>query len=121
MIYLASPYSHRDPEIRQKRYEAAVRASARLASAGIPVYSPIAHSHPIEVATGGLIPHTYWMSIDLMVLPVCSKMVVLRLPGWEESKGVAKEIDAAGAAGIPVIRTDLADVVWAAEAFSETA
>jgi hypothetical protein len=52
MIYLASPYSHPDPAVRQERYEAVCQAAAELISRGHIVFSPVAHSHTI--ATYGL-------------------------------------------------------------------
>ncbi len=47
MIYLASPYTHADPAVRQRRFEAACRTSAVLICRGQTVFSPIAHSHAI--------------------------------------------------------------------------
>lgn len=41
MIYLASPYSHPAPAVRQERYEAACAATATLTREGHPVFSPI--------------------------------------------------------------------------------
>lgn len=47
MIYLASPYTHSDVHVREWRFREACRAAAALLRAGITVFSPIAHSHPI--------------------------------------------------------------------------
>ena len=47
MIYLASPYTHHDPEVRLERYRAVCRAAAGLIRQGRVVFSPIAHSHAI--------------------------------------------------------------------------
>jgi hypothetical protein len=105
MIYLASPYSHPDPAVRQKRFEAACRAAAALLRAGVSVFSPIAHSHPI--AQHG-VPGTweFWQQIDREYLLHCRAVVVLRLPGWVTSVGVQAEIDLARRWGIPVIEVD---------------
>jgi len=46
LIYLASPYSHPDPSVRQERYEAACKATAAMMRQGYHVYSPIAATHP---------------------------------------------------------------------------
>jgi hypothetical protein len=47
MIYLASPYSHPDAEVRERRFDAACRAAAALICQGKTIFSPIAHSHAI--------------------------------------------------------------------------
>jgi hypothetical protein len=105
MIYLASPYSHPDPAVRQKRFEAACRAAAALLRAGIAVFSPIAHSHPI--AQFG-VPTTwdFWQRVDRQYLRHCRALLVLRLSGWETSVGVQAEIELARLWGIPVIEVD---------------
>lgn len=47
MIYLASPYTHPDPAVRQRRFDAACRAAAQMIRAGSMVFSPVVHSHPL--------------------------------------------------------------------------
>ena len=46
--------------------------------------------------------HDFWMGQDLPLVPHAKELVVLMLPGWEASKGVAREREAARAANIPV-------------------
>jgi len=103
MIYLASPYSDPDPAVRQQRFEAACRAAAALLAKGQPVFSPIAHSHPIALH-GGLDPldHHIYMPTDQAVLCMCSEVVVLMLPGWDKSQGLLAEIRAAVRRRMPV-------------------
>jgi nucleoside 2-deoxyribosyltransferase len=105
MIYLASPYSHPDAVVRQKRFEAACRAAAALLRAGFSVFSPIAHSHPIALHG---VPGTwaFWQQVDREQLRRCQAIVVLRLAGWETSVGVHAEIEQARRWGIPVIEVD---------------
>lgn len=104
LIYLASPYSHSSPMVREQRFVAACRAAGRLMKAGEQVFSPIAHSHPIEqyfedeTREG----HDFWLRQDFAVLQRCSRLLVLTLEGWEASKGVAAEIEFAQQNGIPV-------------------
>lgn len=102
MIYLASPYSHPLQSVRRARYHAACRAAALCMANGVRVFSPIAHSHPIEATglfRGG---HDWWLPYDLAFLALCSEVWVLRLDGWQDSVGVMAEIEAAGERGIPV-------------------
>lgn len=101
MIYLASPYSHPAPNVREERYQEACRHAAALMRAGRHVFSPIAHSH-------GIAQHdlpgdwAYWESLDRRFLETCDEMAVLMLDGWKESKGVQAEIRIARELGRPV-------------------
>ncbi len=105
MIYLASPYSHPDPKVREYRFGEACRAAAALLRCGLPVFSPVAHSVPI--ALFGL-PTTwqFWQRVDHEYLRGCQVLVVLRLPGWRESVGVRAERELARQWGMPVIEMD---------------
>ncbi len=101
MIYLASPYSHPDPAVREWRFRAACRATASLLRAGEVVFSPIVQSHPlVEFALPTA--WTFWELIDRVYLERCDEVVVLMLEGWKESVGVREEIESARSAGKPV-------------------
>jgi hypothetical protein len=105
MIYLASPYSHPDPAVREHRFQHACRAAAALLRAGIPTFAPIAHSVPI--AEHGLpTSWEFWRAVDLEHLRLCEAIVVLRLAGWERSVGVRAEVTLARQWGMPVIELD---------------
>lgn len=103
LIYLASPYSHANPIIKHQRFEAACRAAGRLMRQGQCVFSPIAHSHPIEqhFEDGGTEGHDFWLRQDFAILARATKLVVLTLDGWEQSRGVAAELEFAQANSIP--------------------
>ena len=95
-LYLASPYSHPDPEVRHERFLGACRAAAHLMDCGHVVFSPIAHSHTIE--TEGLKEvrnGDFWKGQDVPILRHAARLVVLMLPGWRESRGIAWEIELA--------------------------
>lgn len=115
IYYLASPYSHPSADVREGRFNDACVAAAALLRAGVNTFSPIAHSHPIATI-GGIDPHhECWYGYDLAYLPFCAGMIVLMLPGWEDSRGVAREIAEMQAAGKPVVFYTLEDVVAAPE------
>jgi hypothetical protein len=101
MIYLASPYSHPDPQVREKRFEAACRAAAELLRQGQSVFAPICHSHPI-CEYGLPLDWQFWQPHDRRFLETCDEIVVLMLAGWEESVGVQAEIAIARELGKPV-------------------
>lgn len=45
-VYLATPYSHPDPKVREARFQAVNAVAAQLMRDGHHVYSPISHAHP---------------------------------------------------------------------------
>jgi hypothetical protein len=104
ITYLASPYSHRDPDVMAARYRAVVREAARMMRQGEVVYCPIGHSHEIglEMPAGMNKDHDFWMKQCIPLLAHSSKLVVYCIPGWEESRGVTEEIHLANRLGIPV-------------------
>ncbi|HUE74780.1 MAG TPA: DUF1937 family protein [Pirellulaceae bacterium] len=47
MIYLASPYWHSDPAVRNQRFRAACRATAEMIRQGTTVFSPVVYGHAL--------------------------------------------------------------------------
>ena len=105
MIYLCSPYTHVDAEVRQRRFEAACRAAAELIRMGKTVFSPIAHSHAI-CRYGLPVDWRYWEPHGRRFLETCDEVVVLTLNGWQTSVGVQAEIAIARELGKPVTFLD---------------
>lgn len=102
-VYVASPYSDPDPKVREARFKAVCRVTADLMLKGDAVFSPIAHSHSVE--TLGMQfgkDGSFWKKQDIPILRHASKLVVLMLPGWKESKGLAWEIETAESLFIPI-------------------
>lgn len=90
LVYLACPYSHENAQVRQERFVLANRKSAELMRAGILVFSPISHTHPI--AEYGLpLGWDFWERYDRIYLGMSKAMIILTADGWEQSKGVLAE------------------------------
>lgn len=102
-IYLASPYSHPDQEVREARYRAACRKAAQYATKGIAVFAPIVHSHPLVpyLPKEQCMDFDLWMRLDLPLLKDAAEMHVLCIAGWRESRGVTREIEFADYNKIP--------------------
>ena len=98
MIYLASPYSHPDPMVREARFDAACRATADSVRAGQVMFSPIVHGHPL-VRFGLPTDWAFWRRFDAEHLRRCDELLVLRIDGWRESEGVQAEMELAAAMG----------------------
>lgn len=88
----------------EEAFQEASRQSAILVSTGIPVLSPIAHTHPIALY-GGIDPLDYriWLPADKPFMDAASGLIVCMLEGWETSVGVMHEIDAFEKARKPII------------------
>jgi len=102
LIYLATPYSHTDAEVRERRFKAVNQKAAELMRQGLHIYSPISHTHPIALAGELPLGWDYWQDYDRAMLNACCKLMVLKLDGWSESKGVLAEIKIADELGLPV-------------------
>lgn len=84
-------------QIHEFRYQKAIDAAAYLMKQGLAVYSPIVATHPIAVKHDLPLGSEYWMQFDEIILNKCDEVVVLTIEGWQESLGIAKEIDIARA------------------------
>ena len=105
LTYLASPFSHPDPTVREHRFHEACRIAGKLMKLeGKRVFSPIAHSFSVEqhFSDGQLEGMEFWLNQDFAVLRHCAELLVLQLDGWERSKGIAAEVEFAAKCGIPV-------------------
>lgn len=92
LIYLAAPYTHDDPLVREDRFNRINRAAVHIIQMGYFVFSPISHTHPI--ASAGKLPRGwgYWEKYDRRMLLNCDQVIVLMLDGWQQSIGVTNEI-----------------------------
>ena len=108
MIYLASPYNHEDKNIRDRRAEKVKKKAAELMMEGHIVFSPIAHGCAIKpyLSKDLEVNHRFWLEQDAAYLFKMKALYVLRLEGWDKSKGVAWEIETANVLGVPVVMVD---------------
>lgn len=102
LTYLAVPYSHPDPSIRQQRFEAVNRVAAKLINDGHLIFSPISHSHHIATQHGLECGWEFWKRHDQFFLSMCWRLLILKLDGWETSVGVMAEIAFAETMGIEI-------------------
>lgn len=102
MIYLASPYSHKDKEIMENRFKSVCAACAILTKNGKLVYSPIAHWHTIAVAHDLPRDFLFWSKSNFSMIRRCEELYVLCLKGWNRSLGVSAEIEFAKSAFMEV-------------------
>jgi len=111
--YLATPYS-KYPEgenLYQRLNNAflmACRQAALLIKAKVPVYSPIAHTHPIAMHNAmDPLDHGIWLPADTPMMEAARGLIVVKAPSWESSYGISKEIEHFTAAGKPILWMDV--------------
>jgi nucleoside 2-deoxyribosyltransferase len=101
IAYLAAPYSHQDPATKEWRLEAVAKTCSHLFQQGTWVFSPLTHNMTID-SYGINGNWQQWGDYDIEMLSRCDKLLILKLPGWEDSKGVATEIAHAKKIGLPI-------------------
>lgn len=100
--YLGSPYSKYEGGIHQA-HDHICSIAAKLVNRSVPFYCPIAESHSIAMA-GLLDPfdHEMWMHKDAPLMMAADALLVAKMPGWQESRGLAMEINYFEKAGKPI-------------------
>ena len=105
IFYIATPYSHVNPHIRELRFAQVTEFCARQSNLGVVVFSPITHSH--EIAKYGTpTVWSFWKNIDIEFIQRCAFLVVLKLDGWQDSVGVTAEITLAKEYGATIMYLD---------------
>lgn len=106
IAYLATPYSRYRPG-QVQAHKDACKIAAHLVCAGIKVYSPIAHTHPIAVHGAlDLLDHAIWLPFDEAMMEASSVLIVAHLEGWNESIGIAHEVKFFEERGRPIYDLD---------------
>jgi len=100
MIYLATPYSHPSSHIRQWRYEQAQALWWHFVLKGYAVYSPIVHTHPAAVKYEAPQGYEFYQHFDEQMISAAEEVWVCHIPGWQDSKGMAAEVQFAMQNGI---------------------
>lgn len=93
-IYIASPFSHPDKGVEEQRYNDAVEALHLCLRHGLVAFSPIVHSY--VVARRGDLSGDFptWERPCISFLANWATEVwVLKIPGWNESRGIAAELN----------------------------
>lgn len=101
-IYLATPYSHSDKAVMESRFDQACKIAGMLMAEGHTVFSPIAHTHPIAVRCDLPRGWDFWHKYDIAMLEASSKLIVAKMEGWEQSRGISGEIEIAKSLGLPI-------------------
>lgn len=102
MIYIASPYSDVSDAIRYERFIRARLYAQHLMSQGLVCFSPIAYGRQFEKTFSVAPDFETWLDFNNWMLLASQEVRVLKLPGWDRSRGVTHEIELATSHGINV-------------------
>lgn len=106
LSYLATPYT-KYPQGIDAAYRDACTLAARLIRIGVNLYSPIAHAHGIALHGGiDALNQRLWTEIDAIFLDKCEVLIVAHMEGWEQSSGIAHEIEVFERSGRPIFDLD---------------
>lgn len=102
MLYIATPYTHKDPAVMEQRFERAIQYVHKFMILRIPCFSPIVHCHPVAIRFDMPKDWKFWGDHCLCALNTCNVLGVVMMDGWKDSLGVYKEIKHAQKMGITI-------------------
>lgn len=100
--YFAHPYTVKDKddnyllEGEEANFRLCNYRASRLLLAGYNIYSPISHTHPIQIACPeflGRQEHEMWYHLDEHLIGRTNFDGIILAPGWSYSKGCCQEHD----------------------------
>lgn len=114
LIYVASPYTHPDPEVMASRFRAVrhhvferITVDRRLNGVNkFFYYSPILYFHELALVYDLPKDALFWEAMDTMQLVYAKELEILMIDGWEDSKGVRTERNLAKKLCIPITHAE---------------
>jgi hypothetical protein len=106
LIYLASPYTHPDSVVRERRFHKVSRCAGWLMlNADIYIFSPISMCHQmwleVQDMPGAGFEWEFWANFDEVMINKCDEFWIYCAEGWERSVGVTAERKITDKLGIP--------------------
>lgn len=114
MIYVASPYYHPEAKVREHRAKLVTNFVYHALKEKYVVFSPIMYLHDLAVARDLPKDAEFWKGFNVSMIRRAEGMFVLRMIGWETSRGVQHEISLAREINLPITWVDFSN-----EAFPE--
>lgn len=112
LLYLASPYTHPDKKVMNRRAKEVTECAIKLLLHDIFTFCPISYNSPWSRSKWTL-PHewTFWEKFDCVFLSRCNGIVVVTLDGWDKSVGVLAELEYAKKLKIPDYYISYEDII----------
>jgi len=105
-IYLATPYSHKDKEVRQQRYEKITEITSLFMSKGYIVFSPITYAHPISDKYELPKDWLFWERMGRAFVSWSDVVAIYAPEGYKNSVGVMAELDIASKLNKDIVMID---------------
>jgi len=102
IVFISSPYSHPDDEIRESNFKIVSKLAADLNSQGTVAVSPITYGHTLLQFKEMPSNWEFWKEFCLTFLEKSHELIVYKMPGWENSRGMKEEIEFAKKLNIPI-------------------
>jgi hypothetical protein len=103
MIYVAAPYTHADPAVVKQRMLDFAKVMSTLIAQGEHPVSPLMNHFLVDYAeTDFPLTWEYWQEYSYSLLSVSKELLVITMDGWEQSTGVAAEIEMAKQLNLPI-------------------
>jgi hypothetical protein len=104
MIYLATPFTHKDSNIMNERLSLVTKVNYILIEKGITCISPVFYGCALsEKVKNRDLSWTTWERFCKDLIDKCKMMIVLNVFEWEKSTGVTEEIKYCKDNNIPVL------------------
>jgi hypothetical protein len=105
--YLGTPYT-KYPGGIEAAFILAAKQAALLLQAGVKVFSPITHTHPIAIH-GNIDPLdlNIWLPADAKFMDLAQGIILLRAETWEKSYGMKHEFNVFKAVNKPIVWMDV--------------
>lgn len=107
LYYLASPYTHPSPAVREQRYRDLQEYAGPLMASGQFIYAPILHTHHVAARYSLPVEFEWWERYNRAFIERSAGVIVADMNGWRESRGVRYEIALARSLSLPVWLLDL--------------
>ena len=101
--FIASPYNGTDEE-KQYRYKISKKVAADLLKKGISVLAPILYNEALGIDPS--IRREVLMPMNLALLQNSKGMILLKLPGFDSSSGIAGYINTCEELHIPIFEVE---------------
>lgn len=92
LIFISSPFSHKDKTIENKRVEIVNKVVAEYTALRLNVFSPITFGTTLLKYKEMPTDWEFWKNFCESFLEKCDELWVLKMEGWDESAGVSAEI-----------------------------
>lgn len=114
LIYVGSPYSHRNAAVRLERLTAVQNICYTMFTSGLTPISPVTIWGPLDLQ-GSKFRHEDLMTYCINILSACSMLLVITLNGWEISDGLYQEVEYARENKIPVRYSSAKEIYYTIE------